>query len=88
MTQHDPRDPQFRHELQRETSEEGMSMTAWAGIAFVLLLFGGVMLYAFASNRTDTAATDPARIERTTPPATTGQGGASSKMPSANEKAQ
>ena len=88
MTHHDPRDPSFRNELQRESDNEGMSMTAWAGIAFVLLLFGGVMVYAFSGDRSNTASTDPARIERTAPPATTGQGGASSKMPTTNEKAQ
>ena len=45
---------------------DGMSAGAMAGIAFALLLFLGVMFWAFAGGERQTASTP-------TPPATTGQ---------------
>jgi hypothetical protein len=46
--------------------ESGMSAGAMAGIAFALLLFLGVIFWAFTGGDRQTAST-------TTPPATTGQ---------------
>src|SRR5262245_61705683 len=37
-----PNDPNYRRELVRETNEEGMSTTAWAGIAVAVMVIGGV----------------------------------------------
>jgi hypothetical protein len=71
----DPNEPNYPHEFRRDTEEESMTMAAWTGIAFVVLLFGTVMVYAFTSDRTDVALRGPAAIERTEPPTTTGQGG-------------
>ena len=59
---YDPNDPR-RPIPVREA--DGMSASAMAGIAFALLLFLGVMFWAFASGDRQTAST--------TPPATTGQ---------------
>jgi hypothetical protein len=84
----DPRDPAYRAEFEREADEEGMSTTAWAGIVFALLLIGGVMVYAFTGDRSTTASNTQPGIEQTTPPVTTGQGGAQSKMPPARERTQ
>jgi hypothetical protein len=58
---YDPNDP--RRPAVRQT--DGMSAGAMAGIAFALLLFLGVMFWAFTSDR-QTASTG-------SPPATTGQ---------------
>lgn len=58
---YDPNDP--RRPI-RES--DGMSAGAMAGIAFALLLFLGVMLWAFSSGDRQTASTNTA-------PATTGQ---------------
>jgi len=58
---YDPNDP--RRPVVRES--DGISAGAMAGIAFALLLFLGVMFWAFTSDR-QTASTG-------TPPATTGQ---------------
>ena len=58
---YDPNDP--RRPVVREL--DGMSAGAMAGIAFALLLFLGVMFWAFTGDR-QTASTG-------TPPATTGQ---------------
>ena len=58
---YDPNDP--RRPVVREL--DGISAGAMAGIAFALLLFLGVMFWAFTSDR-QTASTG-------TPPATTGQ---------------
>ena len=58
---YDPNDPR------RPVPEsDGMSAGAMAGIAFALLLFLGVMFWAFGSGDRQTASTTP-------PPATTGQ---------------
>jgi hypothetical protein len=82
-----PNDPNYRRELIRETDEEGMSTAAWAGIAVAVMLVGGVAMYAFSSHENTTTASGPG-IERSVPPATTGQGGAQSRMPAAKEKAE
>ncbi len=59
---YDPNDP--RRPVVVEL--DGMSAGAMAGIAFALLLFLGVMFWAFAGGDRQTASTR-------TPPATTGQ---------------
>jgi hypothetical protein len=82
-----PNDPEYRRELVRETNEEGMSTAAWAGIAVAVMVVGGIAMYAFSSNTTTTASSTQPGIERSAPPATTGQGGAQSRMPAAKEKA-
>jgi hypothetical protein len=83
-----PEDPRYREELQRETSEEGMSTVAWAGIAVAVMVIGGVTLYALSgTNSTTTATSGQPGIERSSPPAMVGQGGAQSKMPATKEKA-
>ncbi len=83
---HNPSDPDYRRELVREVNEEGMSTAAWAGIAVAVMLLGGIAMYAFSSRETATTASVPA-VERSIPPATTGKGGAQSRMPAATEKA-
>ena len=85
----DTRDPDDRRDLVRETSREGMSTAAWAGIAFIVMVIGGIIIYALSgtdpgSNTVTTTQTKPA-IESNVPPATTGQGGAQSKMPTAKQ---
>jgi hypothetical protein len=60
---YDPNDPR-RPMPPAET--DGMGASAMAGIAFALLLFLGVLFWAFASGDRQTASTG-------TPPATTGQ---------------
>jgi hypothetical protein len=60
---YDPNDPR-RPMPPAET--DSMSAGAMAGIAFALLLFLGVLFWAFASGDRQTASTG-------TPPATTGQ---------------
>ena len=59
---YDPNDP--RRPVVRES--DGMGAGTMAGIAFALLLFLGVMFWAFGSGDRQTAST-------TTPPATTGE---------------
>jgi len=59
---YDPNDPR-----RPVVESDGMSAGAMAGIAFALLLFLGVMFWAFASGDRQTASTPVA------PPATTGQ---------------
>jgi len=85
-----PNDPNFRQEFQREADQEGMSTSAWAGTAFVLLLLGGLAVWAYYDDRTPTTTTAVKRpgIEQQMPPVTTGQGGAASKMPVAKDSAQ
>jgi hypothetical protein len=79
-------DPNTRRELEREADAEGMSTTAWAGIAVAVMVVGGIAMYAFSSSHTNTASSNPpAGIERSAPPVTTGQGGAQSRMPPAKE---
>ena len=82
-----PNDPNYRREFEREADEEGMSTAAWAGIAVAVMVVGGVAMYAFSSSNTTTASSNQPGIERSVPPATTGQGGAQSRMPAAKEKA-
>jgi len=82
-----PNDPNYRRDFERAADEEGMSTATWAGIAVAVMVVGGIAMYAFSgSNTTTTSSTQPG-IERSAPPATTGQGGAQSKMPAAKEKA-
>jgi hypothetical protein len=84
-----PKDPDYRRELVRETDAEGMSTAAWAGIAVAAMLIGGVAMYAFSSHEsTTTASSNQPGIERSVPPATTGQGGVQSRMPAAKDKAE
>ena len=71
-----PNDPNYRRELVRETDEEGMSTAAWAGIAVAVMVVGGVAMYALSGSESTTASRSQPGIERSTPPATTGQGGA------------
>jgi hypothetical protein len=79
-----PNDPNYRRELVRETNEEGMSTATWAGIAVAVMAIGGIAMYAFSTTHTNTASSNlPPGIERSTSPATTGQGGAQSRMPAA-----
>lgn len=65
---YDPNDPRRplepRSPVVRES--DGMSAGAMAGIAFALLLFLGVIFWAFSTSDRQSASTD-------TPPATTGQ---------------
>ena len=85
MTMH-PSDPNYRRELEREVDEEGMSTATWAGIAVAVMVIGGVAMYAFSSHESSTTASvKQPGIERSAPPATTGQGGTQSKMPAAKE---
>jgi len=58
---YDPNDPR-----RPVVQSDGMSTGAMAGIAFALLLFLGVMFWAFTGGDRQTATTG-------TPPATTGQ---------------
>ena len=81
-------DPNYRREFEREADEEGVSTAAWAAMAFVLLLLGGVAVYAFSSGDMRTATSNVPGIEQSAPPATTGQGGAQSKMPAAKDRAE
>jgi hypothetical protein len=81
-----PNDPNYRRELEREVNEEGMSTTAWAGIAVAVMVVGGIAMYAFSNHESTTTASTPG-IERSAPPVTTGQGGVQSRMPAAKEKA-
>lgn len=60
---YDPNDPRRPMPLREG---DGMSAGAMAGIAFALLLFLGVLFWAFASGDRQTASTG-------SPPATTGQ---------------
>ena len=81
-------DPNFRRELQRETDREGITTATWVSIAFVVLVFAGLAAWAYYSGdaaNTMASAKRPG-VEQTTPPATTGQGGAASRMPTAKEK--
>ena len=82
-----PNDPNYRREFEREADEEGMSTAAWAGIAVAVMVIGGVAMYAFSGGGSTTTSSNQPGIERSVPPATTGQGGAQSKMPAAKEKA-
>ena len=82
-----PNDPNYRREFEHEADEEGMSTAAWAGIAVAVMVVGGIAMYALSSGDATTAATNQPGIERSMPPATTGQGGAQSRMPAAKEKA-
>lgn len=74
-------DPYVRRKFEREADQEGMTTAAWAGIAFVLLLLGGTAIYAFSSDNAKLVPGGVAGIEQSVPPATTGQGGAQSRMP-------
>ena len=77
-----PNTPDFRREFPPE-AEQGGSFTAttWASLAFILLLFGGVALWAYSSGDMQTAAVKRPGTEQSAPPTTTGQGGGASKAP-------
>ena len=69
-----PKDPRRPDILRRRDDSLGGAMIG--GIAVALVLFLGLAIYMLGSGNQDVAATDPSRIERTTPaPSTTGQGG-------------
>ena len=82
-----PNDPNYRRELIRETSDEGMSTATWAGIAVAVMLIGGIAMFAFSNHESTTTASAPG-VQQSAPPVTTGQGGTQSKMPAAKEKAE
>jgi hypothetical protein len=86
----DTRDPDDRRDLVRETNREGMSTAAWAGIAFAVMVVGAIVIYALSGidPGSNIATQTKAPIERSVPPATTGQGGVQSKMPTVDQKAQ
>ena len=84
----DPRNPDYRRQLVQATDREGISTAAWAGIAFVVMVIGGIAMYALSNSSSTTALRTPPGIESSVPPATTGQGGARSRMPTVNEKSQ
>jgi hypothetical protein len=84
----DTRKQDYRRELARETDREGISTAAWAGIAFVVMVIGGIAMYAMSNSGSIIASRTQPGIESSVPPATTGQGGAQSKMPTVNEKSQ
>jgi hypothetical protein len=84
----DTRKPDYRRQLVRETNREGISTAAWAGIAFVVMVIGGIAMYALSNSGSITAFQTQPGIGSSVPPATTGQGGAQSKMPTVNEKSQ
>jgi hypothetical protein len=75
--------PKYRHDVEQEVPVmASMTKTTWAGIGLVILLFGGLALWAYNSGDMQTAAVKQRPgVEQTVPPATTGQGGAASKMP-------
>jgi len=77
-----PNDPDFRREYQRDPGP-GNSFTGatWASLAFILLLFGGVALWAYASGDMQTSALKRPATEQGVPPTTTGQGGAATRIP-------
>jgi hypothetical protein len=83
-----PNDPNYRRELVRETNEEGMSTATWAAIAVAVMVIGGIAMFAFSNHEgTSTASVNRPGVEQSVPPATTGQGGAQSRMPATKEKA-
>ena len=88
MNPHHPSNPrEFRSHAADD--DKGVTMATIASIAFVLLLFGTVAMWAYYSDRSPptTTAQRPG-IEKSMPPATTGQGGAASKMPAAKDSGQ
>jgi hypothetical protein len=67
-----PIDPNYRP--QREP-DPGLTAVAWISVAFVVLLFGGVAIWAYYNDpATTTASINRPGIEQSVPPATTGQG--------------
>jgi len=76
-------DPRYRREFEQEADEEGVSMAAWAGVVFLVLLLGGIAVFTFSTPHSNLASGNPPGIEQ---PVTTGQGGAQSKMPPAQEQ--
>jgi hypothetical protein len=69
-----PNDPR-RPDILRKR-DDSMSGALIGGIVIVLVLFLGLAIYMLNSGNRDVAATDPPKVERTTPaPSTTGQGG-------------
>jgi hypothetical protein len=86
MTMH-PSDPNYRRELERETTEEGLTTTAWAAIAVTVMVIGGIAMFAFSNYEGSTTASVKQPGIESNAPATFGQGGAQSRMPAAKEKA-
>lgn len=79
-----PIDPNYQP--QREV-DPGLTLATWVSAAFVVLLFGGVAIWAYYSDpAATTASVNRPGIEQSVPPATSGQGGsAPSKMPATKE---
>ena len=68
-----PIDPNYQP--QREM-DPGLTAATWISVAFVVLLFGGVEIWAyFNDDAITTASVKQPFVEQSVPPATTGQGG-------------
>ena len=76
-----PNDPNLGRDYRREGEQGSFTATTWASLAFILLLFGGVALWAYSSGDMQTAAVKRPGAEQSMPPTTTGQGGGASKTP-------
>jgi hypothetical protein len=90
--QNDPHDPRYEqprtlHDVQQEVPVQSpVSKATWAGIAIVVLVLGGIAVWAYSSQNPQSASVQPKPgVEQTVPPATSGQGGAASKMPPAKD---
>jgi hypothetical protein len=87
-----PNDPNFQREYRHDVGQEvpvqsSFTKTTWAGIGFMLLVFGGLAVWAYSSGDMQSASVKQRPgTEQTVPPATTGQGGAASKMPKKDAK--
>ncbi|MCC6888071.1 MAG: hypothetical protein IT536_05990 [Hyphomicrobiales bacterium] len=81
----DPNSSDNRRDVMRETDREGLGSAAWAGIAFAAMVIGGLAMFAFLSgdSTTTTATRTQPAVERSQPPATTGQGDTQTQAPSA-----
>ena len=72
---YDPKNDDRQIDILRKR-DDGLNGALMGGIAIALMLLFGVAIFTLSSSDRDVAATDKARIERTTPaPSTTGQGG-------------
>ena len=83
-----PIDPNYQPQRDPDPS---LTWATWVSAAFVVLLFGGVAIWAYYSDpaATTTASVKQPGVEQSVPPATTGQGGgAASKAPATKENPQ
>ena len=90
MTYHDEPNtpPRHLHDVQQEVpATASFTKATWASIGFILLLFGGVAIWAYSSGDMQNAAVNPPKGDQSAP-VTTGQGGAASRMPAAKDRAQ